>query len=58
MASSVLHYIISKKVAEQIQIKDMDSFIMGAVIVPDTGNREDGSYVLMKLRHFAVKVSI
>lgn len=49
MASSVLHYIISKKVAEQMQIKDIESFLMGAVIAPDTGLKEDGSY---HERHF------
>lgn len=49
MASSVLHYIISKKVAKQIQVKDIDSFLMGAVIAPDTGSKEDGSYFE---RHF------
>lgn len=44
MASSVLHYIISKKVAEQMQIKDTARFLMGAVIAPDTGSKDDGSY--------------
>ncbi len=54
MASSVLHYIISKKVAEQMQVKDIDSFLMGAVIAPDTGTRADGSY---DKRHFFEKCS-
>ena len=49
MASSAIHYIISRKVAEQIHINDIDSFLMGAVIAPDTGNREDGSY---NVRHY------
>lgn len=49
MASSAIHYIISRKVAEQIQVKDIESFLMGAVIAPDTGLKEDGSY---NERHF------
>ena len=49
MASSVLHYIISRKIAENIHVQDIDSFLMGAVIAPDTGTREDDSY---NMRHF------
>ena len=44
MASSALHYVISKKVAERIRIRDINSFLLGAVIAPDTGAKEDGSY--------------
>ena len=44
MASSMIHYVISQKVAEHFEIKDMNAFLLGAVIVPDSGSHEDTSY--------------
>ncbi len=44
MASTMLHYIISSKVAENINIKDLNMFLLGAAFATDTGNKEDGSY--------------
>ena len=44
MASSMIHYVISRKVAEHFDIKDLNSFLFGAVIVPDCGSHEDSSY--------------
>jgi len=44
MASSMIHYVISRKVAEHFNIKDLNSFLFGAVIVPDCGSHEDSSY--------------
>jgi len=44
MASSMIHYVISRRVAEQFDIKDMNAFLLGAVIVPDSGSHEDSSY--------------
>ena len=44
MASSMIHYVISRKVAEHFDIKDLNLFLFGAVIVPDCGSHEDSSY--------------
>ena len=44
MASNIIHYAISKRILEQIEVKDVERFLMGASIVPDISVHEDGSY--------------
>lgn len=44
MASSIIHYIVSHLVADKIGVEDLNKFLIGAVLAPDTGNKEDGSY--------------
>ena len=44
MASSMIHYIVSRLIADKIAAKDLNLFLIGAVLAPDTGNKEDGSY--------------
>ena len=44
MASSMIHYIVSRLIADEIGVKDLNMFLVGAVLAPDTGNKEDGSY--------------
>lgn len=44
MASSMIHYIVSHLIADRIGIKNLNLFLIGAVLAPDTGNKEDGSY--------------
>jgi len=44
MASSIIHYTISKKILEHIPIHNADRFLLGASIAPDASSHEDGSY--------------
>ena len=44
MASNMIHYVISKKVAEQVGIEDLERFLLGAVVAPDASSHADGSY--------------
>ena len=44
MASSMIHYVISKRVAEQVGIEDLERFLLGAVVAPDASSHADGSY--------------
>ena len=44
MASNMIHYVISKKVAEQAKIADLERFLLGAVVAPDASSHADGSY--------------
>lgn len=44
MASSMIHYIVSHLIADRISVKNLNVFLIGAVLAPDTGNKEDGSY--------------
>lgn len=44
MASTIIHYAISKIISEQIDIGDSERFLYGACIVPDVSSHEDGSY--------------
>lgn len=44
MASTIIHYAISKRIAEKIAVKDQERFLFGATIVPDASSHEDGSY--------------
>ena len=44
MASGMIHYVISKKVAELAKIEDVERFLLGAVVAPDASSHGDGSY--------------
>lgn len=44
MASNIIHYVISKRISEQIAVEDIERFLFGASIVPDFSLHEDGSY--------------
>ena len=44
MASTIIHYAISKRISENIDVKDRERFLFGATIVPDASSHEDGSY--------------
>ena len=44
MASNMIHYVISKKVAEQAKIADLERFLLGAVVAPDASSHAEGSY--------------
>ncbi len=44
MASNMIHYAISKRIAEQIDVGDIERFYLGASIVPDMSTHNDGSY--------------
>lgn len=44
MASNMIHYVISKKILERIEVEDSERFLFGASIVPDVSIHEDGSY--------------
>lgn len=44
MASNMIHYVISKRVAEQVGIEDLERFLLGAVVAPDASSHADGSY--------------
>lgn len=56
MASSMIHYIVSQLIADKIGVKDLNMFLIGAVLAPDTGNKEDGSYC--KLHYMDVRENI
>ena len=56
MASSMIHYIVSQLIADKIGVKDLNMFLIGAVLAPDTGNKEDGSYC--KLHYMDVREDI
>lgn len=44
MASGMIHYVISKKVAKLMGIEDLQRFLLGAVVAPDASSHADGSY--------------
>ncbi len=44
MASAMIHYVISKRVAELTGIEDVERFLLGAVVAPDASSHADGSY--------------
>lgn len=44
MASSIIHYTISRKILEHITIHNTERFLLGASIAPDASSHEDGSY--------------
>lgn len=56
MASSMIHYIVSHLVAKELGITDLNMFLIGAVLAPDTGNKEDGSYC--KLHYMDIREDI
>lgn len=56
MASSMVHYIVSRLVAKELGITDLNMFLIGAVLAPDTGSKEDGSYC--KLHYMDVREDI
>ena len=56
MASSMIHYIVSRQIADIIGVKDLNMFLVGAVLAPDTGNKEDGSYC--KLHYMDIREDI
>lgn len=56
MASSMIHYIVSRLVAKELGITDLNMFLLGAVLAPDTGNKEDGSYC--KLHYMDVREDV
>jgi hypothetical protein len=56
MASSMIHYMVSRLVAKELGITDLNMFLIGAVLVPDTGNKEDGSYC--KLHYMDIREDI
>lgn len=56
MASSMIHYIVSHLIADRLEVKDLNMFLLGAVIAPDTGNKEDGSYC--KLHYMDIRGDI
>ena len=56
MASSMIHYIVSRQIADKIGVKDLNMFLLGAVLAPDTGNKEDGSYC--KLHYMDIREDI
>ena len=35
MASSMIHYIVSQLIADKIGVKDLNMFLIGAVLAPD-----------------------
>lgn len=44
MASTMIHYAISKRICKEIDVGDQERFLFGATIVPDASSHEDGSY--------------
>ncbi len=44
MAFGMIHYVISKRVAELVGIEDVERFLLGAVVAPDASSHADGSY--------------
>ena len=56
MASSMIHYIVSRLVAKELGVTDLNMFLIGAVLAPDTGNKEDGSYC--KLHYMDIRENI
>ncbi|MBR5761289.1 MAG: hypothetical protein IK018_07505 [Lachnospiraceae bacterium] len=56
MASSMIHYIVSHLIADRLKVKDLNMFLLGSVIAPDTGNKEDGSYC--KLHYMDIRGDI
>ena len=43
MASNIIHYAVSKRISEQIEVQDLERFLFGASVVPDISSHEDGS---------------
>ena len=58
MASSMIHYIVSRLIADEIGVKDLNMFLVGAVLAPDTGNKEDGSYCKLQCRDIRNDVAL
>lgn len=44
MASNMIHYAVSKRIAERIFVGDLERFYFGASILPDASSHNDGSY--------------
>lgn len=44
MASNIIHYAISLKVLEQIEVDNKERFLSGASVGPDASFHDDGSY--------------
>ena len=44
MASGMIHYVISKRVAEIAGIEDVERFLLGAVVAPDASSHADETY--------------
>lgn len=44
MASTLIHYVISKRICEKIDVEDPERFLFGASIVPDASSHDDGTY--------------
>lgn len=44
MASNIIHYTISKRISEKLEVEDLERFLFGASIAPDASSHEDGSY--------------
>lgn len=44
MASNIIHYAVSKRISEQIEVQDLERFLFGSSVVPDFSSHEDGSY--------------
>jgi len=44
VASGMIHYVISKRVAKLVGIEDVERFLLGAVVAPDASSHSDGSY--------------
>ena len=52
----MIHYIVSHLIADRLKVKDLNMFLLGSVIAPDTGNKEDGSYC--KLHYMDIRGDI
>ena len=52
----MIHYIVSRQIADKIGVKDLNMFLLGAVLASDTGNKEDGSYC--KLHYMDIREDI
>lgn len=44
MASNIIHYAISLRVLEHIDVKNKERFLLGASVGPDASSHDDGSY--------------
>lgn len=56
MASSMIHYVVAQLIADKIGVNDLNMFLIGMVLAPDTGNKEDGSYC--KLHYMDIREDI
>ena len=44
MASTIIHYAISKILSEKLHVQGKERFLFGATLVPDASSHDDGSY--------------